>query len=316
MADLLSSGEEGAVNDENHKRVHSPTNKGFEEKLHRFINVRRSKLRLLSDKSNQVERLMEDDDNWIHVEQKEMKSYKKLYEEFVELNQSVKLYLKEDEIEDDQTFWFEPEMSNCQDFMKRVETWVGDIRLCEDLIMTSVKDINPPTDSVSHVSVKQKSGKSSGRSSRASSHSSTATSLRLREEANRAALVANAAELKEKQMDQELEEGLVKPKTPREPKTGPREEGQLKPKTPREEGQLKPKTPREEGLVKPLKISADYEAPQQQFGPVATTHSRQQDGVEGKPVLPTNAPVVKIKVRADQRPAARNVTRTPSFHHI
>lgn len=39
---------------------------------------------------------MENDENLIHIEQTEMKRYKKLYEEFIELNQSMNLYLKEE----------------------------------------------------------------------------------------------------------------------------------------------------------------------------------------------------------------------------
>lgn len=39
---------------------------------------------------------MENDENLIHIEQTEMKHYKKLYEEFIELNQSMNLYLKEE----------------------------------------------------------------------------------------------------------------------------------------------------------------------------------------------------------------------------
>lgn len=119
---------------------------------------------------------MEDDDNLIHIEQKELKSYKKLYEEFIELNQSVKLYLKEDESEADQTFWFEPKVSNCQDFLRREESWVEETKLHKDLLKTSVKDITP-MDSVSNVFAKQISGKSSSRSSQASSYASSVTSI-------------------------------------------------------------------------------------------------------------------------------------------
>lgn len=61
-----------------------------------YITARRSKLRLLTTKSNQIERLMENDENLIHIEQTELKRYKKLYEEFIELNQEVNRYLKEE----------------------------------------------------------------------------------------------------------------------------------------------------------------------------------------------------------------------------
>lgn len=72
-----------------------------------------------------------------------------MYEKFIELYQSVKLYLKESEIEADQTFCFEPKVSNCQDFMKRVE----EVKFHRDLVKTSVKDLTP-MDNVSNVSAK------------------------------------------------------------------------------------------------------------------------------------------------------------------
>lgn len=83
-----------------------------------------------------------------------MRSYYKLFEEFIELNHSVTLCLKEEEAEPDQTFWFEPKRSNCEDFMIRVEKWIAGVKLHEDLLETSGKDITP-MDSVSNVSAKR-----------------------------------------------------------------------------------------------------------------------------------------------------------------
>lgn len=50
----------------------------------------------MNAKSNEVERLMDNDSlsDVNDVVQKEMKVYKRLYEEFVELNSSVMLYFK------------------------------------------------------------------------------------------------------------------------------------------------------------------------------------------------------------------------------
>lgn len=198
MADLEPD-EEGTVTELDHKRAVVPTEKGLEEKLHQYINARRAKLRLLTAKSNQIEHLMENDDNLMCIEQKELKQYKKLYEEFTDLNESVKLYLKEEEKEADQTYWFEPKASNCQDFMEKTKKWIEETKKHEDLIKAGDSDVTP-MDSVSNVSpTKQKSGRSSSRSSSVSSSISSATSARLREEANRAALVAKAAALKERQ---------------------------------------------------------------------------------------------------------------------
>lgn len=85
----------------------------------------------------------------------------------IHINQSVNLYLKEEESEVIKLIWFEPKISNCQDLMETVEKWVEEVKLHEDLIETSGKDITP-MDTVSNVSVNQKSGKSSKRSSQAS----------------------------------------------------------------------------------------------------------------------------------------------------
>lgn len=172
-----------------------------------------------------------------------------------------------------------------------LENWVEQTKLHKDLVKTSVKDITP-LDSVSNVSAKQKSGKSSSCSSQASSYASSATSIRLKEEANRAVLVAKAAALKEKQ-------ALAL------------KEAQLKV----DKEQLEIETELAASAAR-LKIYADYESPQQQLGAAAMSQSVQQydDGqhryetspprlkYQNRPVLPTNAPAAKPKVRADQRP--------------
>ena len=48
----------------------------------------------------------------------------RLYEEFVELNSSVMLYLKEEEKEADQDYWFQPRVDRCQQFMSKVKAWM------------------------------------------------------------------------------------------------------------------------------------------------------------------------------------------------
>lgn len=72
--------EERAVIVKDHKRAVVLTEKGIETKLHHYINARRSKLRQLSAKSNQIERLMEDGNNMRDIEQREMKTYYKVYD--------------------------------------------------------------------------------------------------------------------------------------------------------------------------------------------------------------------------------------------
>ena len=92
------------------------------------MNARRANLRLFTGKSNQIERLMESDGNLTHIQNK-IKLYKKQYEDFGELNESVKLYLKEEEHKADQTYWIEPKVSNCKHFMNRTELWIEETKL-------------------------------------------------------------------------------------------------------------------------------------------------------------------------------------------
>lgn len=163
-----------------------PQKRALRKKLQKYITARWPKLRLLTAKSKQIDHLMEDD--WwqfdTYLIQKEIKSYKSFYEEFIELNQSVKLYLKEEENKADQMLWHEPKVSAFQNFMKWAVNWIEKIKLHKDLVKTSEKDITP-TNSLKCV-WKQKSDKSS-------------PAMCLKEEANRAAFMAKAAPLKETQ---------------------------------------------------------------------------------------------------------------------
>ena len=134
------------------------TAKRLEEKLHRLIGQRRGKLLgQMTAKSNEVERLMDNDSlSDVNDVQKEMKVYNRLYEEFVELISSVMLYLKEEEKEADQDYWFQPKVDRCQQFMSKVKAWMQSIKQC-DIEVTQ-------RDSVSNVS--KVSSASSARSSK------------------------------------------------------------------------------------------------------------------------------------------------------
>lgn len=298
MAESQSGDEEIAVTKDDHKRAVVPNKKVNEEKLHQCINARRSKLRQLTAKSNQIERLMEDENNVTHIDQKEIRCYNKLFEEFVELNHSVALYLNEEESEYDQTFWFEPKRSNCKDFLIRVENWIAEVKLREDLKETSEKDISP-MDSVSNVSAKLRTAKSSRCSSHTSSAASSATAIRLKEEAKRAALIAKASSLKEKQA-LDLKEAQLKA----------------------DKEQLEIETELAASAAR-LKIYANYESPQQKCSATATPQAVQQDDDDDghlryetsnryetsaprlkyrdRSLISTNPPATKPKVRADQR---------------
>ncbi len=183
------------------ERRRALTDKGLEEKLHNKINARRGKLRQLTAKSNEIEQLMENDCNLNDVELKQFKNYKRLFEEFVESNASVLLYLQEEEHVPDQDFWYQPKLLCCKKLMEKVELWIEEIKNSIKMSQISNKEVSP-MDSVSMVASKTNTSNKSGSgvtSVSKKSSRSTASSARLKEEANRAALLAKAAALKERQ---------------------------------------------------------------------------------------------------------------------
>ncbi len=173
------------------ERRRALTDKGLEEKLHNKINARRGKLRQLTAKSNEIEQFMENYCNLNDVELKQFKNYKRLFEEFVENNASVLLYLKEEEHVPDQDFWYEPKLLCCKTFMEKVELWIEEIKNSIKKSQISDKEVSP-MDSVSMVASKTHTSNKSGSgvtSVSKKSSRSTASSARLKEEANKAALL-------------------------------------------------------------------------------------------------------------------------------
>nr|XP_055033829.1 uncharacterized protein LOC129422128 [Misgurnus anguillicaudatus] len=193
------------------QRKRAPTVKGLEEKLHLKINARRSKLRQLTAKSNEIELLMENACNLLDVENIQFKVYKQLFEEFVEINGSVLLYLVDEEHDADQNFWFQPKLLCCKNFMEKVDLWIKETKKSLKMSQTCDNEVTA-MDSISMVSCKSNTSNKSG--SKATSVSkkssiSNASTARLKEEANRAALLAKAATLKERQ-ELELKEAKLK----------------------------------------------------------------------------------------------------------
>lgn len=74
MVDLQNGDEESAVTEVDYERAGASTEKGFEGKLYQYISAGRSKLRLLTAKSNQIARLMEGRNRLVHIVQMEMKT--------------------------------------------------------------------------------------------------------------------------------------------------------------------------------------------------------------------------------------------------
>lgn len=179
---------EGVATRDDRQRV--LTAKGLEEKLHNLTTARRGKLGQMTAKSNEIERLISSESlPPINDVQEQMKVYKKLHEEFIEFNSAVLLYLNDEEKDADQQFWFQPKSEQCLQFMTKVKKWI-EAQKCDEEIT--------PLDSISKVSNRSRTSKVS-----------TASSARMKEEANRAALMAQAAALKAKQ-ELELKEAEIK----------------------------------------------------------------------------------------------------------
>ena len=160
------------------------TAKGAENRLHILTNARRGKLSQLTAKSNEIELLLNSEElPAVHDIQKEFKVYKKQYEEFNECSCAVASCLNAEEKEVDQQFWFQSKNEQCLQFMAKVKRWI-EAKTCDAEIT--------PMDSVSRVS-----------------KMSSASAARMKEEANRAALMAQAAALQEKQA-LELKEAEIK----------------------------------------------------------------------------------------------------------
>lgn len=159
-----------------------------DDKLQRDITARRVKLRQLTLKSNQMEDLLGKDSNNQEVKMR-MKELNALLETFKELNQSVLQHLNKEEQNADQEQWFQPRLKRFQDFMQKVNVW------CKDVEKRTEK--SSEVDEITHLDSASNMSKQTARSAR--SGASSATSARLKEEATRAALEAQAAALRQKQ---------------------------------------------------------------------------------------------------------------------
>ncbi|KAL7868352.1 hypothetical protein SRHO_G00097360 [Serrasalmus rhombeus] len=185
------------------------TEKAVEEKLHRLTQSRKAKLGQLTSQANQLERLMEDDANVTTVKQKLRLDYQDLYGELRKINDNLKQLMHEEEFEKDQSFWYEPNASRICGFMQHVEMWIKAAEERAEQARQYDADIRP-SDSVSVVSAAL-SNKSKRHGSVVGSKVSTASSARLKAEMERAALLAQATALKQKQ-DLERQEAELKAK--------------------------------------------------------------------------------------------------------
>lgn len=162
-----------------------------EDLLKTLLASRRGKLGACTRRLNEIKILLVEGGNVDHVNQC-VGIFKQAVDEFIRLHQSVQNLLSEDEKLDDHVDWYEPRMMNFNYFLKEVETWKK-----EQCIQLRVE----PLDSISNVS---KGSKSSSTSSKASSAAKIVS-------AEKAALEARSAALKDKHALQ-LEETIIKSK--------------------------------------------------------------------------------------------------------
>lgn len=208
------------------KRVSKPTPKALQEKLEKQMESRKRVLTRLRSKANEIENLMINDSNAILVQTDHLGDYSKLLNEFTDVNDSVNELLSEEERVADQQYWSEPNLTKYENFLASIEQWIIDARRRAEASTEHVtpqdgatlqqsesdaEKVDPnelvlPTLEDRRGSVRAESVHS--KHSKASSHGS---SLRRREEANRAALLVRAAALKKKQA-LELEEAQMEAK--------------------------------------------------------------------------------------------------------
>lgn len=174
------------------------TDKAVEEKRNKLVQLRRSKLAQLSGKANEIEHLMDDDANVSTVKQKLRIDYQELVREFGERNYALQQFMPDEDFTNDHLSWYEPKASEINIFVAKVERWMQKVeerakqaKLCDEEVK--------PTDSVSTIlSATSRRSRKRG-SETGSSVSSTASSVFLKAEVERAALLAKAAALKQKQ---------------------------------------------------------------------------------------------------------------------
>ncbi len=195
------------------KQVIKLTPKALCEKIEKLQAIRKAKLNKASNLKKVVEELMSEKDCKSEVKCAFSK-FVVVWDEVKSLHDSLMGLLPGDELERQQT-WFKAKMLINNDFINDLQKWLTQTFNNDDKNRSSqvendknenevIDDDVLPEDSVSNVASKLSSKLSAG--SRKSS-SSTA-SLRIKAEAERAALVARAAALKGKHLLEEQEQQL------------------------------------------------------------------------------------------------------------
>ena len=151
--------------------------------------ARKAKLSQLTRRKNIMIQLMEDVSGLNEVREN-LHTYKDLFEKFKTLQENDQELLTEEERQKDVSEWFEPKIYEMNTFLSSVYSWISG---ASGAVKPQEEEITPK-DSVSQVS---------SRGSR-----STTASVRLREEAERAAILVKMDALEEKHALEEKENAL------------------------------------------------------------------------------------------------------------
>lgn len=186
--------DKGAMLSSRQKREPKYTQRALEEKLHRLISHRKSKMAQITAKMKEIDNMKNNEEHFRNVEEEILPHFVTLYEELIMLNESVVKMLPTDEATSNQLDWYEPRAAAIKEFVLDTERWIKKQRSKE------MDDGVSPNDSVSMVSRRNTSSRSKADSNRSSSVvSCTSSVVRMKEEAKRAGLLAQAESLKRKQ---------------------------------------------------------------------------------------------------------------------
>lgn len=182
------------------------TEKGAEERLKRFIGLRRRTLATLTRQIKEIETLKCDAQNVESVQLMMESDFAQSLNEFNRFNFEVCSLLSEDEKFHDQNNWYEPKMDQITGFMKETKRWLtgvhdsteGENLLLDDLTeqVTEEEDTVLPSDSVSQIGASNVAKAHSHVSN--ISNTSRVSSTRARQEAEHAALMKRQEALKKK----------------------------------------------------------------------------------------------------------------------
>ena len=205
---MMADGDDACDGDKRERqgRERKLTEKGKEERLQRFLTLRKRELATLNSQIKKIETLMCDADtqNAESVHLKMESDFAQSLNEFNKLNSEVCCLLSEEERRLDQSNWYEPKMDQITGFMKETKRWLAKEHdstekenLDEHEQVINEEDAVLPSDSVSQIGASNVAKAHSHVSN--TSNASRVSSTRARQEAEHAGLMKRAEALKKKQ---------------------------------------------------------------------------------------------------------------------